>query len=117
MWLKRIAPIRHGSVSIHDIVSVTRAVGLTNTTEVDVGVAVWVCRDPDVVLVLKRDSSLCGDRLFVFTSLSACRLQSEDLRDSDDVMPYRGRLIYKESVSIIKSRLKKATMIQIWCWK
>lgn len=41
----------------------------------------------------------------------------EDFRDSDDTMPYRGRLIYKESVSIIKSRPKKATMIQIWCWK
>ena len=40
MRIKRIAPIRHGSASIHDIVSVTRAVGLANSTEVDVGVAV-----------------------------------------------------------------------------
>ena len=40
MRVKRIAPIRHGSASIHDIVSVTRAVGLANSTEVDVGVAV-----------------------------------------------------------------------------
>lgn len=32
---------------------------------------------------------------------------SEDLRDSGGAMPYRGRLIYKESVSIIKSRPKR----------
>ena len=41
----------------------------------------------------------------------------EDFRDSDDAMHYRGGLIRKESVSIIKSRPKKATMIQTWCWK
>ena len=40
MRVKRIAPIRHVSVRIHDVVSVAGPVRLANTTEVDVGVAV-----------------------------------------------------------------------------
>ena len=40
MRTMRIAPIRHGSVLVHSIMSVTRAIGLANATEVDVGVTV-----------------------------------------------------------------------------
>ena len=39
MRVKRIAPIRHGSMLVHDVVSVAGPVRLANTTEVDVGVA------------------------------------------------------------------------------
>ena len=72
MRCERIAPICHGSVLAHNIVSVTRTIRLVNTTEVDVDVAVRLRRDPDIILVLKRNSSLCGQLL---TLLSACRLQ------------------------------------------
>ena len=40
MRVKRIAPIRHGSMLVHDVVPVAGSVRLTNPTEVDVGVAV-----------------------------------------------------------------------------
>lgn len=72
MWLKWVAHIRHGSVWTHDIVSMTEPVRLIDTTEVDIDVAVRLYRDPYVVLVLKRNSSLCGQLLML---LSACRLQ------------------------------------------
>lgn len=52
-----------------------RTIRRTSPTEVDVGVAIWIFRNPDVVSILKRNSSLCSDRLFVFTPFSTCRLQ------------------------------------------
>ena len=75
MRVKRIAPIRHVPILIHDIVPMPSTIRLANTTEVDVGDSVWVCRDQDIVLVLKRNASLFSDRLFFFTPFSVCRLQ------------------------------------------
>ena len=64
MRVEWLAPIRHGSISIHGVVSMPSTIRLANTTEVDVGDSVWVCRDQDIVLVLKRNASLFSDRLF-----------------------------------------------------
>ena len=40
MRVKRIAPIRYGSVLIHNVVPIPRTIRLTNPTEVDIGVAI-----------------------------------------------------------------------------
>ena len=75
MRVKRFAPIRHVPILIHDVVPVAGSVRLANTAKVDIGVAIWIFRDPYVVSVLKWNSSLFSDRLFVFTPFSVCRLQ------------------------------------------
>ena len=40
MRVKRIAPIRYVPILIHDIVTVTRTIRLTNTTEVDIDITI-----------------------------------------------------------------------------
>lgn len=40
MRVKRFAPIRHGSMLIHNVVPMPRTIRLTNPTEVDIGVAI-----------------------------------------------------------------------------
>ena len=79
MRIVRIALVRDVAATIHDVVSVPRAVWLANSTEVDVGIAVTVGRDPDVVTVLIRHASLGGD---VFLVVAALLTLSLDLFES-----------------------------------
>ena len=50
------------------------SVWFTNTTEVNVGVAAGVGRDPDIIAVLVRNTGLGSDRFLVFSTLLAFSL-------------------------------------------
>lgn len=65
MRVKRFAPIRHGSMLIHNVVPMPRTIRLTNPTEVDIDITIWLFRNPDIVLVLKRNASPGGDWLLL----------------------------------------------------
>lgn len=70
----RITLVRHLAAAIHDVVTVAGSVGLADSTEVDVGVAVRIGRDPDVVVVPVRNTSLYSNRFLVLTILLAFSL-------------------------------------------
>ncbi len=80
MRIKRVTLVRHLAASIHDVVTVTWSVRLANPTEVDIGVTVRISRDPDVVVVLVRNTSLRSNRLLIFSALLAFGLDLVESR-------------------------------------
>ena len=70
----RVTLVRLLTTAIHDVVAMTRSVRLANSTEVDVGVAVGIVRDPQVVVVLVWNTSFGCDRFLVFATLIAFSL-------------------------------------------
>lgn len=61
MRVERVTLVRHLAIAIHDVVSVAGSVRLTESTEVDVGVAVGIPRYPEVIEVLVWHPGLSSD--------------------------------------------------------
>ena len=69
VWIERLAPVRHVTAAVHDVMTVSGAVGVAKSTEVDIGVAGRIGRHPDVVQVLVRNASSRSNCAFVVLAL------------------------------------------------
>lgn len=61
MRIEWITPVRHCSISIHDIVTMTRPIRLIGTTKVEVNSTFVISRDPYFVSVLERHPCFIGE--------------------------------------------------------
>lgn len=74
VWLEWVANVRHSAMPIHGIVTVSRTIRCTNSTEVDIDRAVVLPGNPDIVTILVRNTDLFSNFSLVGTVLFSFRL-------------------------------------------